>query len=181
MKSLRTLILVAIAANLLTLILYNYAASQPGGSGMAMLFTFVWMPAIWLSTIIAAIIILITGRRYLFQKSVLVWTCLTIVFTTPIPAIAFYYVTHPTPEIRSYGMSTNTINGKIYKTEFWERTATHKKFAYKQFVADSAREVLYGYKAYIKDSIWVYFDDNGDTLKLEYYRNDSLIGTKQLK
>ncbi len=78
-------------------------------------------------------------------------------------------------------METNTINGKVYKTEFWERTKTHKKFANKGFVADSVQEGLYGDKAYKKDSTWVYFDNNGDTLKLEYYKNDSLIATEQQK
>lgn len=181
MAQLRTLIIIAILANLLTLLLYNYAANQPGGSGVAMLFVFVWMPALWLITIITAIIILIIRRKYLFQKSIVRWTVLTLLFTTPFPAIAFYYVTHPTPETRSDGMMTNTINGKVYKIEFWERTATHKKFADKRFIADSAQEALYGDKAYKKDSTWVYFDNNGDTLKLEYYKNDSLIATKQLR
>src|SRR5665647_320643 len=95
---------------------------------------------------------------------------LSLLFTTPIPAIAFYYLTHPTPEIRSDGMMTNTINGKVYKMETWEKTSTHKKFADKLFVADSAQEAMYGDKAYKKDSTWIYFDDNGDTLKLEYYK-----------
>jgi len=181
MTNLRTLIIIAIVANLLTLILYNYAANQPGGSGIAMLFALVWMPVLWLITIITAIIISIIKRKSLFRKPVVHWTLLTLLFTTPLPAIAFYYVSHPTPETRSDGMMTNTINGKVYKTEFWERTATHKKFANKRFVADSAQEALYGDKAYKKDSDWVYFDNNGDTLKVEYYKDDSLIATKFIK
>jgi len=181
MTQLRPLIIIAILANLLTIGLYNYAANQPGGSGIAMLFALVWMPALWLTAIVASIIISIIKRKHLFQKPIAHWTLLTLIFTTPIPAIAFYYVTHPTPEIRSDGMETNTINGKVYKTEFWERTATHKKFADKRFIADSAQEALYGDKAYKKDSTWIYFDNNGDTLKLEYYKDDSLIATKQLK
>jgi hypothetical protein len=165
----------------LTLVLYNYAANQPGGSGVAMLFALVWMPVLWLITIITTTIISIIKRKSLFRKPVIRWTLLTLLFTTPLPAISFYYVSHPTPETRSDGMMTNTINGKVYKTEFWERTATHKKFANKRFVADSALESLYGDKAYKKDSDWVYFDNNGDTLKVEYYKDDSLIGTKRIK
>jgi len=181
MKQLGTLIVIAILANLLTFTLYNYTSNQPGGSGVAMIFTLVWMPALWLTTIIATIIFSVIKRKYLFQRPIIPWTLLTLVFTTPFPAIAFYYVTHPTLETRSEGMMTNTIQGKVYKTEFWERSRTHKKFAYKRFVADSSQEAMYGAKAYKKDSTWVYFDNNGDTLKLEYYKNDSLIGTKQLK
>ena len=180
MTQLRTLIIIAFIANLLTLLLYNYAANQPGGSGVAMIFILVWMPALWLTSIITTIIISVIKRKYLFKKPVVRWTLLTLLFTTPIPAIAFYYVTHPTPETRSDGMMTNTINGKVYKTEFWERTSTHKKFADKRFIADSTQEAMYGHKAYKKDSTWVYFDNNGDTSKLEYYKNDSLIATKQL-
>ncbi len=78
-------------------------------------------------------------------------------------------------------MMTNKINGKVYKTEFWERTATHRRFAYKRFIADSSQEAIYGGKAYKKDSIGVYFDNSGDTSKLEYYKNDSLIVTKEIK
>ncbi|HVA98668.1 MAG TPA: hypothetical protein VNG53_07205 [Bacteroidia bacterium] len=181
MTQLRPLIITAILANLLTICLYNYAAGQPGGSGVALLFALVWMPVLWLITIIATIIVSIIKRKYLFQKPIVRWTLVTLLFTTPIPAIAFYYLTHPTPETRNNAMETNTINGKVYKTEFWERTSTHVKFADKRFIADSAQEAMYGDKAFKKDSFWVYFDSNGDTLKLEYYKNDSLIETKQLK
>jgi hypothetical protein len=179
MIQLRPLLIIAVIANLLTIALYSYAASQRGGSGMAMLFGLVWMPVLWLLSIVATIIIAIIKRKNLFQKHILIWTVLTILFATPIPAIAFYYSTHPTPETRSYGMEGNTINGKAYKTEFREWTSTHRKFAYKYFVADSAQEATYGDKAYKRDSTWIYFDNNGDTLKLEYYKNDSLIATKQ--
>lgn len=68
MTQLRTLIIIAFLANLLTIILFNYAANQPGGSGVAMLFALVWMPALWLTTIVATIIISIIKRKYLFQK-----------------------------------------------------------------------------------------------------------------
>lgn len=181
MTQLRTLIIIAFLANLLTFVLYNYAASQPGGSGVAMLFALAWMPALWLTTIVATIIFSVIKRKFLFQKPVVRWTLLTLLFTTPFPAIAFYYVTHPTPETRSDGMETNTIDGKVYKTEFWIKTATHNKFADKRFIADSSQEAMFGDKAYKKDSDWVYFDDHGDTLKIEYYKNDTLISTKQIE
>ena len=145
-----------------------------------MIFALVWMPALWLTTIIATIIISVIKRKYLFQRPVVRWTLLTLLFTTPFPAIAFYYVTHPTPETRSDGMETNTINGKVYKTEFWIKTATHNKFVDKRFIADSSQEAELGDKAYKKDSDWVYFGDHGDTLKIEYYKNDSLISTKRI-
>ncbi|MFI5406333.1 MAG: hypothetical protein ACHQ1D_07445 [Nitrososphaerales archaeon] len=179
MKQLRPLIILAILANLVTIVLYNYMASLPGGSGIDLMFALVWMPAVWIITIITTIIILVIQRKYLFQKSIVGWTVLTLVFATPFPAIACYYVMNPTPETRSDGMSINIINGKIYKTESWEKTASHKKFAIKRFVADPAQRALYGDKAYKKDSTWVYYNNYGDTLKLEYYKNDSLIETKR--
>jgi hypothetical protein len=46
MKTLRPLIITSVAANLLTIVLYNYAASQPGGTGAALAFAVLWMPAI---------------------------------------------------------------------------------------------------------------------------------------
>ena len=181
MTELRPLIIIAIFANLLTLALYNYAASQPGGSGVGLAFIILWMPAVWLTSIIATTIISIRKRKSLFEKPLLAWTLLTLFFTTPVPAIALYILTHPTPETRREGRATSTIGGKVYKTEFWIRTRTHNKFVDKRFVADSSQEVLFGDKAYKKDSDWVYFDDDGDTLKIEYYKNDSLISTQQIK
>ena len=63
-----TLIIIAILANLLTLILYNYAANQPGGSGVAMIFTLVWMPALWLTTIVMTIIISVIKKSLAIPK-----------------------------------------------------------------------------------------------------------------
>ena len=68
MTQLRPLIIIAVLANLLTLISYNYTASQTGGSGASMIFVFPWMAAIWLAAIIATIVIIINKRKLLFQK-----------------------------------------------------------------------------------------------------------------
>jgi hypothetical protein len=181
MTHLRPIIIIAVFANLLTFMLYNYAASEPGGTGLGLAFIVLWMPVVWLTSIIATSIITIRKRNSLFEKPILAWTLLTLLFTTPVPAIASYILTHPIPETRSDGMETNTIDGKVYKTEFWIRTATHNKFVDKRFIADSSQEAMFGDKAYKKDSDWVYFDDYGDTLKIEHYKNDSLISTKQIK
>lgn len=181
MIPLRPLIISALLANLLTLALYCYVTGLPAGSGMDLLYIIIAMPAIWLTTIIVAIIIINAKGKSLFQKPVLGWTILTLPFTTPIPAVALYYLTNPTPETRRDGEMIYTSNGRVYKLETWERTSDHKKFAHKYFVADSAQVALYGDKEYKKDSIWVYFDTNGDTLKLDYYKDNSLIMTKQLK
>src|SRR5690349_2217842 len=112
MTQLRPLIIIAIFANLLTLALYNYAASQPDGSGVGLAFIILWMPAVWLTSIIATTIISIRKRKSLFEKPLLAWTLLTLLFTTPVPAIASYIVTHPAPETRREGMATSTIDGK---------------------------------------------------------------------
>src|SRR3954463_12283562 len=135
MAQLRLLIAIASLANILTAALYLYATSQPGGSGLALAFIVLWMPEVWLTTIIVTMIIVAINRKALFQKRAIRWTLLTLLFTTPIPAIAFYYLTHPTREIGRYGTMTNTINGKVYVTEFWKKTSTHKNFAIKRFIA----------------------------------------------
>lgn len=181
MKQLRPLIITALLANLVTGVLYRTVISLPVGSGMDFLYMIVWMPVLWVTTLIATIIILFIKRKSIFQKSILAWTLLTLIFTTPLPVLAIYHLTHLTPETRSAGESYVTTNGKIYKSEFWERTLSHKKFVYKHFVADSAQEATFGDKAYKKDSTWIYFDINGDTSKLEYYKYDTLMLTKQFK
>ena len=45
----------------------------------------------------------------------------------------------------------------------------------KYFTADSIDERTLGEGAFKKDSTWIYLDETGDTLKVEKYKDDSLI------
>ena len=179
MKPLGLLITVAAVANLTTVILYEYAASQPGGSGLAMVFSLLWMPALWLISIITTTIICIVKRKVLFKKHVLKWTLAGILFATPVPMYAVYYFTLPN-SFRE-GSSEYYQNGKVFISETWVKRRDYKKVVEKKYVADSVQESMLGQDAYKKDGAWVYFNDKEDTLKLEYYKNDTLGSVKWYK
>lgn len=179
MTPLRPLLFIAIIANFLTIILYVYTESQPGGTGMSMYFTLFWMPAVWLTSITLTIVIGIIKRRKLFNGQITKWTLLTMLFATPIPILALSIAT----ATKNYRDSTAIIHkdGKAYITETWTNRNSLKRTIEKHYVADSAQDTNYPNQPYVKDSTWIYFNDNGDTLKVEYYRNDKLISTKFYK
>jgi hypothetical protein len=109
MKRLRILIIIAVIANLLTICLYADAARQAGGTGALLGFVLLWMPSIWIITFVSAILLTIIWRKQLFNKILTLWTILTLLFCTPIPILAIYKGTHPTPETTRSGTWMNTI------------------------------------------------------------------------
>jgi hypothetical protein len=181
MKQIQPIIVIASIANVLTLVMYGYV-TQPSGSGQAFIFLIFWMPAIWLAAMIAIFILAVRRIKLLFQPGLIKWAFfLTLIFSTPLPVMAIFHLLHPTPETRSFYSETRMIHGKVYINEYWENTSSKKKIIYKRFIADSAQEAKYASQSYKKDSTWVYFDDNGDTLKLENYKDDSLISTQSFR
>lgn len=169
MIKLLPLFTIATIANLLTLLLYSNAASQPGGTGATMYFIFMEMPLLWLIAMITAIVIAIKNRKTLFSGKILKWTVLSLLLCTPGPIWALYILTHPTPETLRSSSSTRTANGKVYIAEYWYYTSNNKKYLTKYFMADSARESQFGEAAYEKDSTWVYLSKTGDTIKIEKF------------
>ena len=180
MSKLKYIIFIAVLANLLSFILFRYAASQPGGSGIAMVFTIIWLPIIWLATIVVAGIVLVAGRKTVFKSPTLKWTLAASFFCTPVPAILVFMLMNKKREFYNGGIRSSFANGKIYRTEEWYMTSTSKLFVIKRFVASAEEELYLKEKAYKKDSLWIYFDDKGDTISVEQYAKDSLI-SKRLK
>lgn len=180
MTQLRSLIILSIVANVLTIGLYNYAASQPGGSGASLAFIVLWMPAVWIVTIVLAIVLTLKRRRELFVRGKTKWTLLTLLCCTPIPFYVGYQLMHPAPETLRAGSSYSPKNGKIYKSENWYYTSNHRqKYVNMYFVADSSDEKTNGDNAFKKDSTWIYFTNTGDTLKVEKYKEGRLVFSKQ--
>lgn len=180
MTHLRPLIIIAIIANVLTGALYNYAASQPGGTGASLAFIVLWMPAVWITTIILTIIITLRKRKTLFESSKTKWTIMALLFCTPIPLYLIYQLTHPTPETLRSGSSYRSTDGKIFKSENWYYTPDYRqKYVDMYFIADSLDKKATGENAFKRDSIWIYFTKTGDTLKVEKYMDGQLISSKQ--
>jgi hypothetical protein len=180
MTQLRPLIIIAIIANLLTIALYNYAASQPGGTGASLAFIVLWMPAVWITTIVLTIVLTLKRRQKLFVSGKTKWTLLALLFCTPIPLYFGYQLTHPAPDTLRSGSSCSPKDGKIYKSENWYYTSDYRqKYVDMFFIADSLDEKENGENAFKKDSTWTYFTKAGDTLKVEKYKDGQLISSKQ--
>ena len=176
----RPLIIIATLANLLTISLYNYATNQPGGTGASLAFIVLWMPAVWITTIVVTLILVLKRRNKLFVNGKTKWTALILLFCTPLPLYFGYRLTHPTPETLRSSSSYNPRDGKIYKVESWYYTSNYQqKYVDMHFIADSLSETRIGEKAFKKDSTWTYFTKNGDTLKVEKYKTGQLISTNQ--
>ena len=181
MQKLRILIIIAIIANLLTIGLYTHAAEQPGGTGELLGFVLLWMPSIWIITFVLAILLAIIWRKQLFNKTLTLWTILTLLLCTPIPVLSIYKGTHPTPEIMRSSTSVYPANGQVYIVEDWHYTSNRKTYLKKYFCADSAEEKRIGEAAYKRDSFWVYRAPNSDTMKIEKYRRGTIISSVEMK
>lgn len=180
MTHLRPFIILAIIANVLTIALYNYAANQPGGTGELLSFIVLWIPAIWITTIVLTIVQLIKLRKKLFSNGKTKWTLLTLIFCTPIPLHFSYKLIHPTSDTLQSGSSYSPKDGKVYKSENWYYVSDNRqKYVDMYFIADSLDEKTNGENAFKKDSIWTYFTKSGDTLKVEKYNSGKLISTKK--
>lgn len=177
MTKLRYLVIIAVFANLLSLAVFNYAASQPGGSSAAMVFTIVWLPALWLASILVTGIVLAVHRKDLLRKPALKWALLIAFFCTPVPAILVSAWLNKKGELHIGMINTRFEGGKTYRTEEWIRTSTGKLFAIKHFVADAQEAMYRKEKAFKKDSLWAYYNEQGDTLYTERYANDQLMAT----
>lgn len=111
MKSILPIAIVASLANLITVILYLYAGSQPGGSGLTLSFTVLWMPALWLVSIAISLVYTLINRKVLFKRGQLNWTLPSLLLCTPIPiwVVAAILLYSPT-----YGAESDYITRNGY-------------------------------------------------------------------
>lgn len=172
MPKLRKLIFIAIIANGVSFILFRYVSGIKGALGVPFVAGLLWLSALWLVTIVITIIVLSINRKALFEPSIRKWTILVSLFCTPLPVIALFFLMARSPEIYCNDIHTVFDHGKAYKTESWYRRSTGKIYQVKRYMSE-----VPGAEMYMKDSLWIYFDEKGDTLKMELYKNDSLLKT----
>jgi hypothetical protein len=173
MKKLSPLIVIAIIANAITFSFYFYAAGEPGGSGLALVFALT-TPVLWLITVITVLIIAIRRRKTIFKRPVLKWTLLILLLGTPIPFLIMFFIVNPPFAVYQAATGFYPHDGYTIKTEEWDypsgKPAVTKYFKLNSEEYESAQE-----PAFQKDSLWVYFNEAGDTTKLEWYKNGRLI------
>ncbi len=83
-KRLMPLLIVAVLANLLSIILYAMAVKA--GSTSRLEFVYVQAPIIWLSAVISMLVLVIVYRKSFFSTSVF-WTIFLMLCCTPIPLL----------------------------------------------------------------------------------------------
>ncbi|WEK38406.1 MAG: hypothetical protein P0Y53_12945 [Candidatus Pseudobacter hemicellulosilyticus] len=89
MKTRTVLLLIALSANLLTILICSYASRQPGSSGALMVASMVWSPIIYLIALIQAFNALkrakLRSGKFFAEKPFC--TALLFLFCTPVPMI----------------------------------------------------------------------------------------------
>jgi hypothetical protein len=178
MKDLKKILLTAIVANLLTIILYLYAISQPGGSGTALVFSIFEMPALWLICLIVTVILVISKRKNIFKRVMLKWTIPVLLFCTPIPLNSLYIILQYSNTYLAMS-GYNPRDGITIKDEEWCYTNNHKVAVHKFFKLESEDYSSIDDSLFKKDSVWVYLSAKGDTTKIERYKNGTLVSIIQ--
>jgi hypothetical protein len=175
MKKLTPIFIVALITNLITFCFYFYAASQPGGSGLSLVFVLTIL-VLWIITIIVLIVLVIIGRKIIFRRTLLKWTIPVLVFCTPVPFLVMFFILNPPFALYQGESGYNPRNGYTIKEEEWNypggKMAIRKYFKLNTEQYQDVSDLLY-----VKDSTWTYWDKNGDTAKIEWYKNGKLIKT----
>jgi hypothetical protein len=170
MKNLYKLIIIAISANILTVLLYSHLMTLPGESGESWFIGLFCMPAIWIISAVLAIILSYKNRKLYFQKNFWLWTILLIVFCTPIP-IGFIYAEFFDSDTYQAESDTIARNDHSLMHEEWVYKSNNKMAVNKYYRTQGNEDTL----TYKRDSIWTYFNKSGDTIKIEKYDNGKLI------
>jgi len=177
MKFNRTLLYIALTANLLTILFIVNVMGQPGGTGASMMFMLFWFPGIWIVTVILTIVLTIKNwNDWFYQKRLS--TIILLIFCTPIPIMITIATT-----IKNYGTENGAYRGMSWYRNIGSKRVKMERWQYrsgqiyvdKYFTADSINERTLGEDAFKKDSTWIYLDETGDTLKVEKYKDDRLL------
>lgn len=162
MKWNQTLLKIAIGYSVINILFYTHILNLNGGSSLIYVLIY---PLFWLLTIIIISALTYKKRKSWLSKQLKVSTIILLVFCTPLPLLICSSLIQS--DIYRSSTSYNSKNGKITKIETWDYT--NGKTAIKKFWKNEN----------IKDSLWIYFDKNGDTLKTEIYKNNQLLKIKE--
>jgi heme/copper-type cytochrome/quinol oxidase subunit 2 len=175
MKKLTPIFIVALIANLITFCFYFYAASQPGGSGLSLVFVLTIL-VLWVIIMVILIVLVNSRRKIIFKRNLLKWTIPVMFFCTPIPFLVLFFIQNPPFALYQGSTGYNPLNGFITKEEEWNYPGG-KMAIRKYFKLNSEQYQDVNDSRYVKDSTWTYWDKNGDTIKIEWYKNGKLIKT----
>lgn len=145
--------------------------------GMSIIYLFIY-PAFWVITLVVVAIFCIRNRKRWFQRDMLLSTLIAMFFCTPIVLTCIYYLVRPASYITVTGY--NPENGYVRKFEDWNYYSGGRA-AKKYWKRPDDGASYADDSGFEKDSTWVFFNKNGDTIKTETYRDDRLVKTKVYK
>ena len=165
------LTLIATGFVLINILFASHASTMTGGTSLIYAIIF---PIFWGLFIIAVGILTFKNRKTWFEKSKRLSTVVLLIFCTPLPLLVFTELTKP--EMTRTGTDYWPKDGKTLKIETWiykpGQIAVKKYWSLETEKWTEKEE-----NDFKRDSTWVYFDKNGDTLKIEQYENDKLMKT----
>jgi len=135
-------------------------------------------PLIWLITLVLITILCARNRRVWFKRDILLSTIIGIICCTPLVPVGVLYLVEPDSYLAS--TSYDTQEGYMIKIEHWNYGSGElaaKKY-WKRVGAKAYEDEDEGFK---KDSIWVYLNKKGDTIKTETYKDGKITATKSYK
>jgi uncharacterized protein YecT (DUF1311 family) len=162
----KTLTGLGIANCIILIWIVNYYLDLENGMGII---AAIVAPVYALIFFIAIIILALIKRKIWFKQDMLASTLLMLLFCTPIPVLSAWYLTQPSTTLHS--TETALSGNRIYKTE-------------EVVNGDQVTEVRHWIKAnntaYLKDSLWIWMNKNGDTLQIENYTGEKLLNKKNV-
>ncbi|MEH6764610.1 MAG: hypothetical protein V7655_08915 [Aequorivita antarctica] len=171
----KTLTIIAIGFLLINLFFFKNAETLNGGRAMIYIFIF---PLFWILTLITVGILAYKNRKEWFSNEMKVSTVILLILCTPLSIWGFSSLGRPEMELS--GTSYNPRNGITIKSETWNYNSGQTAVT-KFWKLDTENWTGYDDSEYKKDSIWVYYDKKGDTLRIEKYKNDQLVENKEMK
>lgn len=171
----KTLLTYTIIFNLINGLLFVYAIANPGGEvGMQMYFAF---PLFFALGLIGLIVILIKNKKGFGRPG----NWIFVLLCTPIPTMIIVSLA-----LRTFGKENGARggmtmyrykDGQRIKMQRWEYS-NGQTYVDKYYTADSIKELTDGESAFLRDSVWIYYSEDGQILKKEKYKDGQLNKTE---
>jgi len=158
MNRLRSIIILAVIANLLTFLLYQYDKSETTPDSNTSFFITLFIVAIWFTTFIVALEL--ARRNSLFNAKLGIWAVLIIQFCTPFPILGLYYTTGTHAE---------------------QVASNNKQAIQKYYKASNINKEVKSRSGYSSNIAWSYTYKPGSAAKNVHYKSAVFIFNASLK
>jgi hypothetical protein len=168
------LVLVALLANVSTVLFFELSGPISAPTLDELIPKIIWLPIMWLLSMVIAVVVAIRNRKMLFGKSMLKWTLPILLLCTPITLSVINELLSQNASIEA---ETEHIRGPGYVIRQEEWVYAHggaiAVTKYYRLNKDDDQGILDD--LYKEDSTWTYFDKKGNILKIEKYKDGKLI------